>query len=225
MHDPNAHLTDEQLSTLVDDRLGAADRETAGRHLVQCDVCSQSFQELTYTVHALRAIPAPALPRSFQIVQTSKTSFWSRLLGWSLGLQGLAAAGAALFVVLLAIDMTAMSSPSSIVPLAPAAQSRAAVAAQKAQATVVAPYAAAPAPASESARAAAPPPSTAAGRESQPAPDQSANASEAARLEALTARETSTNAAPRTLSTATLAVGLITVVLIVAVIARRFRPV
>jgi hypothetical protein len=225
MHDFNTHLTDEQLSTLLDDRLGAADRETAGLHVVQCEACNQSLQELTYTVQALGAMPAPALPRSFQIVQASKPGSWSRLLTWSMGLQGLAAAAAALFVVLLAIDMTAMTSPSSIVPLGPAAQSRAAVAAQKAQATIVAPYAAAPAPASESARAAAPPPSTAAGREPQPASDQSANSSEAARVEALTAREGSTNPAHRTLSIATLVVGLIAGVLIVAALVRRFRPI
>ena len=155
MHDQNTHLTDEQLSTLLDDRLEAADREKASRHLVQCDACDQSLQELTYAVQALRAMPVPALPRSFQIVQTSKPSFWSRLSGWSIGLQGLAAAAAALFVVLLAIDMTAMASPSSIVPLAPAAQSRAVVGTQKVQPTVVAPERAAPA--SAGARAAAPP--------------------------------------------------------------------
>jgi anti-sigma factor RsiW len=225
MNDPNTHLTDEQLSTLVDDRLEAAERDSANRHLIQCDACSESLQELTYTVQAVAAMPDPALPRSFQIVETSKPGLWSRVSGWSIGLHGLAAAAAALFVVLLTLDMTAMTSPSSIVPLAPAAQSRVVVGTQKAQPTVVAPNAAAPAPASESARSSAPPASTGAGRGSQPASDQSANVSEAARLEALTARETSSNAPPRTPSAVTLAVGLIAGVLIVAAILRRFRPV
>jgi hypothetical protein len=226
MNDPNTHLTDEQLSTLIDDRLEALERETVSLHLAQCDACNQSLQELTYTVQALRTMLVPALPRSFQIIESPKPSLRSRLLGWTVGLPGLAAAAAALFVVLLTVDMTAMTSSSGIVPIAPAVQSRASVATQKVQPTIVTPYAAAPASAGSSASAPAPPPAgAAAGRESQPVSDQGANASEAARLEALTARDAAANAAApaRSPSPATIGAGLLAVLLILFGVVRRLR--
>src|SRR5688572_10701154 len=125
MPDLNAHLTDEQLSTFVDDRLDTAERVDANLHLQSCADCNQSLQELTYTVRVLHALPTPSLPRSFQIVEPSRTSFWTRLFGSGVALQGLAAASAALFVVLFSADMMSLTSPVVIVPIAPAAQPRA----------------------------------------------------------------------------------------------------
>src|SRR6476620_10850680 len=125
MDDLNIHLTDEQISTYLDDRLAPQERASASAHLGQCDECSETLQDFRFTVHALRALPDPPLPRSFLIVQTSRTSFWSRLMSWSTGIRGLAAVAAALFVAMLSADFAAISSPAGITPIAPSVQPRA----------------------------------------------------------------------------------------------------
>lgn len=60
------HLTIEQLSTLLDDQpYAAAQVGTYRAHLQTCEPCQSEFAELRQTVSLLRALPQPALPRSF----------------------------------------------------------------------------------------------------------------------------------------------------------------
>ncbi len=58
------HLTTEQLSALLDDQLTQKDEEYDG-HLASCQQCQLELAGLRHTVHLLRALPSPALPRSF----------------------------------------------------------------------------------------------------------------------------------------------------------------
>jgi hypothetical protein len=235
MHDLNAHLTDEQLSLFLDDRLDSPEVDTVNRHLQSCDECHRSLQELTAAVQALRTLPVPPLPRSFQIVEPPKVSLWSRLFGSGVALQGLAAAAAALFVVLLSTDMWSSYSNAGIVPLAqPAAEApkqslqsttlpngQPAAAGRASQAAPAAPRAA-PAVAVQ----ATPTDSESVSLQADTAESTSASdRSESTRLESLTARNGSSAAAgalPR-LSAATMAVGLVAVLLIITTVARTVR--
>lgn len=60
------HLTTEELSALLDNQLA---QEEAGAdyrdHLASCQQCQQELADLKQTVHLLRALPPPPLPRSF----------------------------------------------------------------------------------------------------------------------------------------------------------------
>lgn len=58
------HLTTEQLSALLDNQPEEAG-EAYRRHLASCQQCQQELAELRQTVNLLRALPQPALPRSF----------------------------------------------------------------------------------------------------------------------------------------------------------------
>lgn len=61
----NQHLTTEQLSAFLDDVLSAQERVSYEAHLNTCQQCQQTLTELRQTVALLRALPQPALPRSF----------------------------------------------------------------------------------------------------------------------------------------------------------------
>jgi len=236
MHDVNAHLTDEQLSLFLDDRLDSTEVGAVHGHLESCDECNRSLQELTATVLALRALPVPPVPRSFQLVEPPKVSLWSRLFGSGVALQGLAAAAAALFVVLLSTDMWTESSRGSIVPLvqpvaeAPKQSLQSTTSpnnqpAAAGRANQAAPAAARPAPPAAAVQVA---PTDSANLADDADTAQSLSASdrsEGARLESLTARNGSASAAgvfPR-LSAVTTAVGLVALLLIIAAVARTLR--
>jgi len=227
MHDLNIHLTDEQISTYLDDRLAPAERASASAHLGQCEECSKTLQDFRFTVDTLRALPDPPLPRSFLIVQTPRTSFWSRILSWSTGIRGLAAVAAALFVVMLSADFSAISSPAGITPIAPSAQPRAISTGMSSdsQPANAASYGASASRVSDAAPG--PPASapTSVARRAEPAAEPSGSIADTTRLEVLTAREAaSTASSPLSiLSPATIAVGLITVLLIVASVVNTVR--
>jgi anti-sigma factor RsiW len=253
MHDVNTHLTDEQLSTYLDNRLDAPEGEAAHGHLHVCAECNRSLQELTYTVQALREMAVPPLPRSFQIVEEPKTSFWARLFGSGIAIQGLAAAAAGLFVVLLSADLASLTSPAGIVPLAPAAQPKAVAPADSAQPTMLpynppaaagrtsasapgaagrtsasAPAPAAPAPGTPAptAQAAGAPAQDVARATTVVAEQRAREVSDSARLEALTAVDGSAATAARAvprLSLATLVAGLVAVLLIITAVVRTVR--
>jgi hypothetical protein len=240
MHDVNAHLSDEQLSLFLDDRLDASEAGAINRHMQACAECNHSLVELTATVQALRALPAPPLPRSFLIEQPPKVSLWSRLFGSTVALQGLATAAAALFVVLLSADMWTSSPTAGIVPLL---QPTPVAPGQGLQSTAL-PYTqpAAAGRASQAAPAAAPPAAPAGAAQvtsegatvnvdtaaNMSASDRSENAplrSENAPLESLTAKNGSAAAAgpvPR-LSVVTVTTGIVAVLLIIAAVARTVR--
>jgi Putative zinc-finger len=117
------HATDwdaqrEMLSAFLDGRLTAEEDEALRRHLETCSRCHEELNELRRTVALLRALPQPALPRSFALpvhVQVSPAhaalpaaregrgrvgSPWPRVAQWAGGL--VAAAGLIVGIVGLA---------------------------------------------------------------------------------------------------------------------------
>lgn len=63
-HD-DAVRREEWLSAWLDDALDDAERAALGRHLETCADCQRILAELRQVRALLRALPAPALPRSF----------------------------------------------------------------------------------------------------------------------------------------------------------------
>jgi hypothetical protein len=65
--DRDQHLTTEQLSVLLDNTLSSAERDACNAHLQSCLLCQHALASLQQTVALLRAMPKPALPRSFAL--------------------------------------------------------------------------------------------------------------------------------------------------------------
>ena len=70
--DNRAHPNDwdtqrERLSAYLDDQLAPSERAALERHLPTCARCADELAELRRTVALLRAMPTPALPRSFAL--------------------------------------------------------------------------------------------------------------------------------------------------------------
>ncbi len=61
------HLTTEQLSAYIDKQLSAQELAACEAHLQTCPQCQQELTGLRQTVALLRALPQPALPRSFTL--------------------------------------------------------------------------------------------------------------------------------------------------------------
>lgn len=61
---------DEQLSAWLDGALDDGTRATVARHLATCAACRAALDELHAVRDLLRALPAPALPRSFALPLT-----------------------------------------------------------------------------------------------------------------------------------------------------------
>jgi len=59
------HLTTEQLSALLDQQLSPEEQATYDAHLQTCQQCQRALADLRQTVALVRALPQPALPRSF----------------------------------------------------------------------------------------------------------------------------------------------------------------
>lgn len=69
-----AHLSFEQLSSLVDGRLTAPERAAADAHTALCDMCRRELDDLARHADALRAPLQPA--------RTAGASLGERLAGW-----------------------------------------------------------------------------------------------------------------------------------------------
>ncbi|HEV2655914.1 MAG TPA: zf-HC2 domain-containing protein [Ktedonobacteraceae bacterium] len=67
MAQENQHLTTEQLSALLDGEVSAEEKTQYEAHLATCQRCQQELASLRRTVALLRALPQPALPRSFEL--------------------------------------------------------------------------------------------------------------------------------------------------------------
>lgn len=67
MAQENQHLTTEQLSALLDGEVSAEEKTRWEAHLTTCQRCQQELASLRRTVALLRALPQPALPRSFEL--------------------------------------------------------------------------------------------------------------------------------------------------------------
>ncbi|MBV9691951.1 MAG: zf-HC2 domain-containing protein [Ktedonobacteraceae bacterium] len=59
------HFTTTELSAFLDGQLSAQEQALCEEHLKGCEQCRQTLAELRQTVALLRALPPPALPRSF----------------------------------------------------------------------------------------------------------------------------------------------------------------
>jgi len=60
----------EQLSAFLDGELSAGERIALERHLQGCAVCQRALAELRQVRALLRALPVPALPRSFTLPES-----------------------------------------------------------------------------------------------------------------------------------------------------------
>ena len=67
MAQENQHLTTAQLSALLDGEVSAEEKTRWEAHLATCQRCQQELASLRRTVALLRALPQPALPRSFAL--------------------------------------------------------------------------------------------------------------------------------------------------------------
>ncbi len=67
MAQENQHLTTEQLSALLDGEVSVEEKTQWEAHLATCQRCQQELASLRRTVALLRALPQPALPRSFEL--------------------------------------------------------------------------------------------------------------------------------------------------------------
>ncbi len=61
----NQHLTTEQLSAYIDKQLSEQEQAICKLHLQTCEQCQSNLATLQQTVAILKALPEPALPRSF----------------------------------------------------------------------------------------------------------------------------------------------------------------
>lgn len=72
-HD-EGHLTTEEISAYLDGELTSSEQDRLTQHLRSCSSCEQELHELRQTITLLKALPRPALPRTFTL-----TSDFSRL--------------------------------------------------------------------------------------------------------------------------------------------------
>ncbi|GAC1389469.1 MAG: hypothetical protein NVSMB38_03790 [Ktedonobacteraceae bacterium] len=61
------HLTTARLSAFIDGQLSSEEQAQSETHLHDCKICQRQLAELRQTVELLRALPRPALPRSFAL--------------------------------------------------------------------------------------------------------------------------------------------------------------
>lgn len=116
----------ELLSAYLDGELSASERQALAQHLASCDTCGEELDALRQVRTLLRALPSPALPRSFTLPETGalptatfhaaerKRPRVARIVQWAGGVA--AAAGFALLIgsaMLARGPMTAASSTAS----------------------------------------------------------------------------------------------------------------
>ena len=65
--DRDRHLTTEQLSAFLDAQLSPAEQAEYNAHIESCQRCQGALASLRQTVALLRAMPQPAVPRSFAL--------------------------------------------------------------------------------------------------------------------------------------------------------------
>ena len=68
------HLTIEQFSELINERLTPQERAQAEEHLQHCTPCQEELTDLRRVVAMLRALPRPELPRSFALPADTKVT-------------------------------------------------------------------------------------------------------------------------------------------------------
>ena len=68
------HLTIEQFSELINERLAPQERTQAEEHLQHCEQCQEELTDLRRVVAMLRALPRPEPPRSFALPADTKVT-------------------------------------------------------------------------------------------------------------------------------------------------------
>lgn len=68
------HLTIEQFSELINERLTPQERAQAEEHLQHCAQCQEELTDLRRVVAMLRALPRPESPRSFALPANTKVT-------------------------------------------------------------------------------------------------------------------------------------------------------
>jgi hypothetical protein len=117
---PGEHLTNEQLSALVDDRLAPDEQPLVRAHLADCGVCEGRLGELRLVASWLRALPVEEPPRDFRLpigptlVATNEPSNVIRLQRWYAISRAAAATMAAAFVFLVAGSLYVDSRSSAL---------------------------------------------------------------------------------------------------------------
>ncbi len=119
------HLSDEQLSLLLDGRLSEKERQRVEAHLRACAICQDAYQGLRQTVALLRATPRVAVPRAFTLSEADvgrapargAAPTWTR---WATALVGL------MLLVVLGVDafvsLPRMAAPAPREAVAPIQQ-------------------------------------------------------------------------------------------------------
>ncbi|MFN7964772.1 MAG: zf-HC2 domain-containing protein [Acidobacteriota bacterium] len=88
-----AHLSDNQLSDLLDNRLGDSEQQVAQAHLATCEACADKLQALTRVGIALRAEAIPAAPPDLQARIRKQLGPHRGLPRWSYGVAAVLVAG------------------------------------------------------------------------------------------------------------------------------------
>lgn len=132
IHDMDAWV-EERLSDYMDETLAPKERAMVEAHLQTSERARASLESLRWTVSLIKQTPAPALPRQFTLPVTPRAPARSAP-GWMVWtLRGIAVAGTAAFVLLLAgtllrqppagntamVQQAAPAEPSVMVALAP----------------------------------------------------------------------------------------------------------
>ncbi len=101
-----AHLSDNQLSDLLDNMIGHGEEQAARAHLATCDACTDKLEALTRVGIALRAEAIPAAPPDLQARIRKQLGPHRGLPRWSYGVAAVLVAGTML--TMLFRDRSAM---------------------------------------------------------------------------------------------------------------------
>lgn len=68
----DAHTTDDQISSLLDRRLGAQERGAVEAHLATCSMCADRASHARTVLDMLRALPSVPPPRDFRLTDADR---------------------------------------------------------------------------------------------------------------------------------------------------------
>ena len=103
------HVTDEELSLLIDGMLDERTSRRVQTHLQQCDACHQRYEELRQTVVLLHKVPRVSVPRAFTLTEadvTGRARQRGRALPW---MRWATALVAAMLVAVVGLDLLTAS--------------------------------------------------------------------------------------------------------------------
>src|SRR5438067_7575023 len=115
------HVTDN-LSAYLDNRLSGAERARVELHLRTCSACQADLQSLRYTTRILQAMPSLRAPRAFTLTSEQAARARPRWQGnWIYrALQGATGVAALLLLLVVGLDLFALSNTRAFTASAPA---------------------------------------------------------------------------------------------------------